>query len=252
MDNTQIDTIGKSLQSIKDKLATGTSLASNIVYTEANRLYDKQQSIHDAQFGQDRMIYLNQTQVKRTAAFTKVWILTIVSLGVILLFRMFGSFMPEPILALIYIFLISICVFYALYVYTDVSGREVTNFDRFNIPAPVTNLSADQIAANKKNAINTGDLLGTNATTGVCSGQACCSYTEAYDTTLNKCSACPADRPYYLVDQQACGGCASTDNYVKATQLCMQEPTGATYDTSNLTYVCATGQTYDAGSNTCA
>jgi hypothetical protein len=236
------DPIIKELTQINDDLSASTNTTYQILKSENARLVDRQNAIIDAQFGQNRIIDLNRSQMKRTAAYTRVGILTVISLGIVLLLRLFGTFIPEAILGLIYVVLISICVLYGIYVYADVRGRESTNYDRYNIPPPVVNLSGADKAKQLAGAQKVGDLLAINADASVCSGQACCDYNKLYESSSNTCSgSCPTGE-YFVKAQNKCATCVATANsgYIKATRSC-ETCSGITpaYDSTSMSCVAA-------------
>jgi hypothetical protein len=218
----EYDDIQKSLLDIQTSLNGSDNTTQKILQVENQRLISKQLAIQEARFGQNRVIDLNRDQMKRTAAYTKVGILTVVSLGIILVFRLLGDVIPDSVMTLIYVMLLSVCLFYGIYVYTDVNGREKTNYDRYDIPPPVINLSEAEKAKQLAAAIAAGDLLAANAlsTGGVCSGQGCCSYDQAYSSTLNRCEKCTTGN--FIKANNACGACtgSGTDKYLRATQSC--------------------------------
>lgn len=217
--------IVKALDVIRGTIGTSTNTSAQLINSEVDRLTKRQREILDAKFGQNRIIDLNRDQMKRNAAYTKVGVLTVVCLGIVLLFRLFGSFIPEAILGLIYVLLVSACVFYGLMVYTDVNGRESTNFDRYNIPPPVIDQSGDEKNKQLAAAVKAGNLLAANDTK-LCSGQGCCDYNKAYDSTTNTCSkTCPdtdSRAGYYDPATKACATCAdATPNYNSTTKACV-------------------------------
>jgi len=230
------DPITISLNGLTNQLQTSQTTAGQILTGERNRLLEKQKTIIDARFGQNRIVDLNRDQMKRNAAYTKVGIFAVVALGIVLMFRIFGGFIPEAILGLIYILLISMAVFYGLIVYVDVNGRESTNYDRYNIPPPVTDISEEEKAKRLAAAKKAGNLLAANATT-VCSGQSCCAYNQAYDNSqlINKCVTC-ADptKPYFVKASNGCDACAAGTNYIKSTQSCGTCQADKTYNAITL------------------
>ena len=226
------DTIVKELDDISNAITSSESTTAKLINSEVHRLKSRQAEILDAKFGQNRVIDLNRSRMKQITAYTKVGIVTVISLGIILIFRLFGDKIPEAISSVVYVLLISACVFYGLIVYTDVNGREPTNFDRYNIPAPTTDLSED--AKNKKiaAAIKSGNLLAANADNKICSGQGCCDYDQAYSSSLNKCENCPANQ-YYIESKKQCGACSGTDKYLRITKSCGTCESGKNYITAD-------------------
>jgi hypothetical protein len=223
------DTIVKELDNITSSVANSSTTTAKLINSEVNRLKERQSEIIDAKFGQNRIIDLNRDQMKRNMAYMKVGILTIVCLGIVLLFRLFGSFIPEAILGLIYVILVSVCVFYGLLVYTDVNGRESTNFDRYNIPPPVIDMSDDAKSKQLAAAAKAGNLLAANDTK-LCSGQTCCDYGTAYDSEKNKCLRCANINEFYIGANKKCGVCETGQFYMRETQSCSACPGGKTYN----------------------
>lgn len=227
------DALIQKLKGLSDGLTDSETTAAGILIGERNRLVDKRRTILDAKFGQNRIVDLNRDQMKRNAAYTKVGTLTVISLGIVLLLRLFGTFIPEAILGLIYVILVSICIFYGLLVYTDVNGRESTNFDRYNIPPPVIDMSEDAKKKQLAAATKAGDLLAANDMK-LCSGQTCCDYGTAYDSEKNKCLKCKEQNEYYIEANKKCGACAANTFYMRETQSCSACPSGTTYSTVDM------------------
>lgn len=221
------DDIQTKLNEIQNGLNDSDNTTRTILQAENQRLITKQKAITEARFGQNRVIDLNRDQMKRTTAYTKVGIVTVISLGIIVVFRLLGNVIPESIMTLMYVILISICLFYGIYVYTDVNGREKTHYDRYDIPPPVINLSDDEKAKRLAAAKKAGDLLAANSLSGnaVCTGQSCCSYEQAYNSGLNKCIKCSdQNKPYFIQASKACDKCAgATPNYNIKTQSCVSD-----------------------------
>jgi hypothetical protein len=229
------DPITQKLKGLTEDLNKSGTTTGQILTSEGNRLLEKQRTIIDAKFGQNRIIDLNRNQMKRNAAYTKVGIFAVIALGIVLLLRLFGSFIPEAILGLIYILLISMAVFYGLMVYVDVSGRESTNYDRYDIPPPFKDISETGKKNAQNAAIKAGNLLAANDTK-VCTGQSCCNYDQAYDNSqlVNKCVKCGIDTPYFVKASNGCAACPDGTKYIRDTQSCDTCPTGKIYDEPNM------------------
>ena len=210
-----------ALTATEAQLDTANTSIQQILKTENARLLTKQKTIINAQFGQNRIIDLNRDEMKRTLAYTKVGILTALSLGIILLLHLLGDTIPDTVMTLIYVMLLSACLLYGIFVYTDVNGREATNYDRYNIPAPVINPSDEEKAKLAATAAKSGDLLAANDS-AVCSGQGCCDYNQAYNSSSNRCIACTGTTPNYYKATQSCGSAcpSTTPKYNATTQSC--------------------------------
>lgn len=213
------DTIRGILDGIQNVAVTAQGTTAQILRDENQRLIKKHDEIKDAKFGQQRIIDLNRSHSKKTAAYTKVMIFAAVALGIILLLKLVGSsFIPEPIFALIYVLLISASIMYGLFTYSDVNAREPTNYDRLNIPPPVVTISDADKAKALASAKASGDLMGLSS--GVCAGQACCDYNQAYISANNKCINCENTEGkkdgYYDSATQSCTKCQNHDHTWKA------------------------------------
>ena len=208
------------LSDIQNNVLTSQGTTAQILRDENQRLIEKHDAIKDAKFGQQRIIDLNRSHSKKTAAYTKVMVFAAVALGIIVLLRLFGgSFIPEPIFALIYIILISVSVLYGLYTYADVNAREPTNYDRLNIPPPVITMSDDDKAKALASAQKKGDLMALSS--GTCAGQACCAYDQAYSSELNKCQVCPGGAAgYFNTTTNACAVCGSGTTWKTTSNTC--------------------------------
>ena len=212
------DTIKTILDSITNTAVTAQGTTAQILRDENNRLMKKHVAIKDAKFGQQRIIDLNRSYSKKTAAYTKVMIFAAVALGIILLLKLVGgTFIPEPIFALIYVLLISASIMYGLFTYSDVNAREPTNYDRLNIPPPAPTMSADDKAKALASAKASGDLMGLSS--GVCAGQACCAYDQAYSSELNKCEKCSGaeNKRYFDIAANKCATCTGEKTWKLGT-----------------------------------
>lgn len=164
-------------------------------------------------------------------------------------------------MTLIYVILLSICLFYGIFVYTDVNGREKTNYNRYDIPAPAINLSDEEKAKRLAAAVKTGDLLAANSLSGntVCTGQGCCSYEQAYISSSNKCEKCSdPNKPYFVKASNSCDKCA--DYYNIKTQACETtkpvDDANGKYDvrgdeSNKYGYCPAATPIWDAGTSSC-
>ena len=244
------DAITTAITNIGAQLDQNATINGRILKDETDRLKLKQADIANAKFGQQRIIDLNRSQMKRTAAYTKVGVVTVVSLGMIFILRMFGSFIPVPevVLGIIYVLLVSLCVFYGLYVYADVNGRESTNFDRYNIPPPVIAISEADKAKAQAKVVAAGNLIAANAGNQLCSGQACCDLYSVYNSSTNKCNACA------LNDTTA--GSGYYDNTTNACATCVLNAASSTgsgrynSETKSCNGCATSGQTWKVGTGT--
>jgi hypothetical protein len=163
-----------------------------IFIDEKNRLEAKAQEIASASTGQKRVIQLNESYRKRTAAYTKAIVAIVMALAIVVILKVVQGYIPIPevVLTLVYILLLSLSILYAASVAFEVVNRDKTNYDRLDVPPPVIPTESEK-ERDKEKAAGMGDLLGTLP--GMCIGDNCCAPGTKYDSDEGKC--CPKDTP---------------------------------------------------------
>jgi hypothetical protein len=171
---------------------TGDNVFDAIFNKEKDRLIAKKQDIVDASTGQKRVIQLNESYRKRTAAYTKAVVAIVVALAIVVILKVVQGYIPIPevVLTLVYILLLSLSLLYAASVAFEVVNRDKTNYDRLDVPPPVIPTEYDK-ERDKNTAVGAGNLLGTLP--GMCIGKECCPVGTDYNTNDSKC--CPAGTP---------------------------------------------------------
>ena len=172
-----------------------------IFIDEKNRLEAKAQEIASASTGQKRVIQLNESYRKRTAAYTKAVVAIVVALAVVVILKVVQGYIPIPevVLTLVYILLLSLSILYAASVAFEVVNRDKTNYDRLDVPPPVIPTEYDN-ERDKNAAVGMGNLLGTLP--GMCIGSNCCAAGTDYDNDAGKC--CPAVTPKWDSATKTC------------------------------------------------
>ncbi len=170
---------------------------NTIFIQEKERLDAKAQEIAIASTGQKRVIQLNESYRKRTAAYTKAVVAIVVALAIVVILKFVQSYIPIPevVLTLVYILLLSLSILYAASVALEVVNRDKTNYDRLDVPPPIIPTDAD-----KDKAVGMGDLLGTLP--GMCIGGNCCATGTVYDNDEGKC--CPTATPKWDSATKTC------------------------------------------------
>lgn len=184
--------------SVNNVTPSADDVFNAIFIDEKNRLDAKAQEIATASTGQKRVIQLNESYRKRTAAYTKAVVAIVVALAIVVILKVVQSYIPIPevVLTLVYILLLSLSILYAASVALEVVSRDKTNYDRLDVPPPVIPNDSD-----KDKAAGMGDLLGTLP--GMCIGGNCCANGAAgYNTEEDKC--CPATAPTWNNDTKNC------------------------------------------------
>ena len=169
------------------------SSAQNTMYTiatlENERLRDKKRNIDDALQGQNRMISLNDSYVKKYAKYNQIVIIVVLVALVILgafLLPKYLFFIPSFIWDLIIILAVAIGGIYIFRIYLEIQARDPLYFDKLNIPGPPTkDLSANALDL----SLNS---MQTNWLNGMCIGQDCCTDPAQFINSVGKCMNPPA------------------------------------------------------------
>jgi len=171
---------------------TADDVFNTIFILEKERLDAKAQEIAIASTGQKRVIQLNESYRKRTAAYTKAVVAIVVALAIVVILKVVQGYIPIPevVLTLVYILLLSLSLLYAASVAFEVVNRDKTNYDRLDVPPPVIPTEYEN-ERDKNTAVGAGNLLGTLP--GMCIGKECCPVGTDYNTDDGKC--CSAGTP---------------------------------------------------------
>jgi hypothetical protein len=175
-------------------MPTQDEIFNDIFIEEKKRLELKAQDIATASTGQKRVIQLNESYRKRTAAYTKAVVAIVVALAIVVILKVVQGYIPIPevVLTLVYILLLSLSLLYGAAVALEVVNRDKTNYDRLDVPPPVIPTETDK-ERDKNLAAEAGNLLGTLP--GMCIGNNCCSTGTEYNNDLAKCVPTPTQSP---------------------------------------------------------
>lgn len=153
-----------------------------ILNVENERLGDKASAIENANKGKMRVLQLNESYRKRQSAYMNILILIVIVLAVVIclkfISRRFGI-IPDAINSLIHILMFSGVIIYGMVTFMSVYGREMANYDRLDIPGPEIDTAA-ALAARRKKAKDSGNLLGIN-NSSTCTGAACCNNVDGIE-----------------------------------------------------------------------
>jgi hypothetical protein len=131
---------------------------------------------------QKRIIALNDSYSKRTAAYTKMVLLAVFVLTITIFMKILQTRIPmiltDGIMTIVYIAAFSVPLVYALFVISDINSREKTDFDKLDLAPPKalqTQSATDKQAADAAKQAS-GDLSGLLP--GMCLGSDCCKDIE--------------------------------------------------------------------------
>jgi hypothetical protein len=184
--NNILDSIGQQDASLNATL-TKQSQVDQLLQQEIDRLEEKDTQIKNAQAGQKRVLMLNESYRMRQAEYTKLIIASVFVFAIVILIkytRAFFDVLPDAVYTLIHIILFSALIIYAMMIYTNVSSREKTNFNRLDIPTPDVVKSAEDKRRQKRK--DAGYLTGISDSE-LCRGAACCSDGQQFNKSIGKC-----------------------------------------------------------------
>jgi hypothetical protein len=216
---TNVGTITNSLQTLTTKIAEhdnrltindaklqqvagGQNAAYTISQIEQTRLNAKQQNIDQALQGQNRMIALNDSYVKKYSKYNQIImvivLIILLVLGAILL-PTYVPAIPSAISDIIIVLAIGVGIIIVYVLYADIQKRDSLYFDKLNIPAPNTK----DISSNLMDkSLNTNQAWDLN---GACIGPDCCNLPAQYIN--GKCVNPPSDiYDYQTKTYKTCNG----------------------------------------------
>ena len=231
----------KASASINDTL-TKQSIVNGILETENYRLTEKKQSIDNAISGQRRILQLNDSYRKRYAAYTRLILAIVFTLVVLFLVNLLKKrfpIIPDSVVMLLYIIIVSAYIIYAILLVTDINRRDRTNFDELDLNGPSV-IDPAAIKKQSEKAAKSGDLLGYLNING-CVGSYCCGPTTKYSATYSRCMpdpvpTCPSGEKYSLSADGYYGKCCPTGKSVDNNGTCAEPSTVAGFTTLTQSY----------------
>jgi hypothetical protein len=227
--------------SINDTL-TKQSIVNGILETENDRLTDKKKSIDNAISGQRRILQLNDSYRKRYAAYTRLILAIVFTLVVLFLVNLLKKrfpIIPDSVVMLLYIIIVSAYIIYAILLVADINRRDRTNFDELDLNGPSV-IDPAAIKKQSEKAAQSGDLLGYLNING-CVGSYCCGPTTKYSATYSRCMpdplpTCSNGQTYSLSADGYIGKCCETGQSVDKDGNCAAPSSVAGFTTINQAY----------------
>jgi len=227
--------------SINDTL-TKQSIVNGILETENDRLNSKKTNIDNAISGQRRILQLNDSYRKRYAAYTRLILAIVFTLVVLFLVNLLKkrfSIIPDSVVMLLYIIIVSAYIIYAILLVTDINRRDRTNFDELDLNGPSV-IDPAAIKKQAEKAAKSGDLLGSINING-CIGSYCCGPTTKYSAKYSRCMPDPLPTcttgTYSLSADGYYGTCCPSGESVDKDGKCVAPSTLAGFTTLNQAYV---------------
>jgi hypothetical protein len=202
----QLTSINAGLNQISDALGnnsaayvlTGQNTVKDILNREQQRLEAKKQSVDNAIYGEKRLVDLNNSYMKKNWEWNKIGLILCLCFFLILFFIYFHKYtnVPNFIINIIFITILSICIIWCLYIYYyGIYIRDNIYFDELSTTAPLMANPKKSTTEITNDVTSTGTGMSFN---GLCIGQNCCNAPLNYNTNLSKCvSACTDAKPFW-------------------------------------------------------
>ena len=201
-----------TLQNVASAQNTTYTIAAN----ETQRLADKKNNIDQALQGQNRMIALNDSYVKKYAKYNQiVMVIVLIILAILgaILIQSYLPMVPSFIGDLIMILAVAVGGIVIYLLYMNIQARDSLYFDKLNIPSPTIKDLSD-------NAASSRDLSGNLFGLGYCVGQDCCSEPSKFINSLGKCVNPPIEIYDYATQKyKVCSGISCPTTYNRISDI---------------------------------
>ncbi len=176
----------KNMDTVQKNGLSKQSEINDIITTEADRLDQKKNTIDQAVLSQNRILYFNDNNRKRYAAYLRILMVAVITLATIwalLLVRKHIDFIPDWFIEIIIILTVTIGLIIIYNYYIDIRRRNLYNFDEINLEPPAINIKDESNGA--------GNL--SDGAANLCIGAECCKPAtkdiagSTWDEILGKC-----------------------------------------------------------------
>lgn len=173
----------------------------DIIKREQKRLDAKQQTVDGALFQQTRLQTLNNSYRLRYKHYLYMLMIVIVVLVLVIVLNRLGqslTIIPETVMDMLYILVITIGGFMLYFAFIDMRRRDHMDFEKVQLSSPPEARTAAEDGVARRKMISEGDLLGLSLD---CVGKDCCpdgaepqtladgrTLHNVWDEELNKCT----------------------------------------------------------------
>ena len=239
---TQTDNIRTTLTEVDAAITNGQysnvvsqqKAVKTMIDTENARLLQKKQSIDQSSDGQERIMRLNDSYVKRGREYLKIVVAAVFILGALAAIyalngMVVGGIFPDGVVTFITIILLALLCIYAVNTYIGILQRDKIYFDKIN---PDTLPSPNAI----KSTSGSGQNLLGQLDVGACVGSSCCAQGTQWEIATQTCRpVCPAATPNWNKVTGTCvANTCTTDakpNWNALTGECVDKcPEGKVWD----------------------
>jgi hypothetical protein len=160
---------------------------AEILDVEVDRLNNRKIAIDNAEEERKRIVRFNKSGTERKQAYNNLYLVIVIVLFILVCIKLLYQFdfIPDTLLDILMIVVISGGLIYCMMLYADILNRSNMDFSQieFEKVAPKTQ---DQKDKEELDRIKSGDLIN-NSSTGKCVGQECCPADSTYNPTFKIC-----------------------------------------------------------------
>ena len=163
---------------------------AEILNVEVDRLNNRKIAIDNAEEERKRIVRFNKSGTERKQAYNNLYLVIVIILFILVCIKLLYQFdfIPDTLLDILMVAVISVGLIYCMLMYADILNRSNMDFSQieFDKVAPKTQ---DQKDKEELDRIKSGDLtaIGAASNAGKCVGQACCPSDSTYNPTFNIC-----------------------------------------------------------------
>ena len=157
---------------------------------EKTRLLERKQAIDSAGVGQQRLIDLTRNATQRSRAINNIYIVGVVGLLLYLAVRFLSGFLPEMIVDVLMILIVSVTILMMLKMYADLQRRNNMDFDSISLGEPSKMVGKTTPASSSdSDGSSAGAGLIDSRIGGGCAKEACCPEGTTYNEKYAICVA---------------------------------------------------------------
>jgi hypothetical protein len=182
--NTNTNSLNTNLNGIvsqTDALFTHQASMNSILQEEQARLLQKKDSVENAYTSQKRAVYLNDNLQKRYAAYSKILIISVITLSIVFVLALIQRFVPvipSIVFNILYLVLFTGSFIWCMLLFFEIQTHDKMDYDKIALKSMTATGGTD----------SSGTDVSNNDVSGNCMNEACCDPdTQIYDPELNKC-----------------------------------------------------------------
>ena len=160
---------------------------ADILDFEVDRLNNRKVAIDNAEEERKRIVRFNKSGTERKQAYNNLYLVIVILLGILLGIKLLYQvdFIPDTILDILMVAVVSVGLIYCLWMYTDILRRSNMDFSQIEFDREVPKSQA-QKDKEELDRVKSGDLIAIGSV-DKCVGPACCPTDSTYNPTFKIC-----------------------------------------------------------------